>query len=144
MPPPTQLLLAIVLMIALHFLLPIARLIPTPWNALGALPLVFGIVWNLWADRAFKQAGTTVKPDEQSSALVMAGPYAFSRHPMYLGMTAVLAGVAILCGTLSPFLIVPLFSGIVALRFIPIEERKMEETFGDAWREYAGHVRKWI
>lgn len=144
MHPPTQLLLAIVLMIALHVLAPIVRLAPTPWNALGALPLVFGIVWNLWADRAFKRAGTTVKPDERSSALVVEGPYAMSRHPMYLGMIAVLAGVALLCGTLSPMLIVPLFAGIIALRFVPMEERKMEETFGDAWREYARRVRKWI
>ena len=64
--PPTYLLVAIVLMLVLHFLLPVYRFIPIPWNILGIVPLACGIALNLVADRAFHHAQTTVKPFEAS------------------------------------------------------------------------------
>jgi protein-S-isoprenylcysteine O-methyltransferase Ste14 len=28
--------------------------------------------------------------------------------------------------------------------FIPVEERMLAETFGEAWMEYKGKIRRWI
>ena len=66
--PPTYLLAAIVAMLALHFLLPVTRIIPLPSNILGILPLAFGIVINLATGNAPKRAETTVKPFEECAA----------------------------------------------------------------------------
>ncbi len=41
--PPTYLLVAIVVMVALHFLLSVIRITPLPWNVLGILSLVVGV-----------------------------------------------------------------------------------------------------
>jgi protein-S-isoprenylcysteine O-methyltransferase Ste14 len=49
----------------------------------GSLPLLLGLALNVVADRQFKQAKTTVKPFQRSSALVTNGAYRICRHPMY-------------------------------------------------------------
>ena len=73
---------AIILMVALHVLLPIAKIVGFPWNVLGLIPLILGLSLAIVADRMFHQRGTTVKPFEQSTALVSDGVFRFSRHPM--------------------------------------------------------------
>ena len=99
---------------------------------------------NLLADQAFKRHQTTVKPFEKSTALVTAGPYALSRHPMYLGFTLMLLGIAILLGALTPFIVVPIFALTMEYVFIRTEEPMMQETFGHAWQAYKTNVRRWI
>ena len=142
--PPTYLFVAIVVMVALHFLFPLAKSIPFPWNLLGLLPFAAGIALNLSADSAFKKNGTTVKPFETSTFLIADGVYRLCRHPMYLGFVLLLAGIALFMGSLSPFAVVILFPFLMEGIFIRTEERMMEETFGDRWREYRRTVRRWI
>jgi hypothetical protein len=73
--PTTYLLISVVAIVALHVLRPVAKVVPTPWNLLGILPLAVGVVINLVADRAFHAAQTTVRPFEKSSALVTSGVF---------------------------------------------------------------------
>jgi len=131
-------------MLALHFLLPLAELIPAPWNLLGLIPLVCGVVINLAADRAFRQAGTTVKPFEVSETFVTGGVYRISRNPMYLGFALILAGVALLLGSLTPWIAVPAFVLLVDRMYIAVEERMLEARFGSAWRDHRAAVRRWL
>ena len=142
--PTTYLLAAILLCITLHFLVPILRFIPSPWNLFGLVPLLFGIWINLSADRAFKQANTTVKPFEKSNALIQDGAFRWSRNPMYLGFAAILLGISVLLRSLSPYIAVVVFVVLMDLVFIRVEEQMLEEKFGDEWRRYRSRVRKWI
>jgi protein-S-isoprenylcysteine O-methyltransferase Ste14 len=142
--PPTYLLVALVVTVGLHFLLPLATLIPWPWRLIGLAPLAAGVIINLIADRAFQRARTTVKPFQESSALITGGIYRFSRHPMYLGIVLIVLGVACLLGSLAPFVAVPVLGLALDRRFIEVEERMLEETFGAAWLEYKARVRRWI
>ena len=142
--PPTYFLASLGLMAALAFALPVAAVLPWPWRVLGLTPIGGGVWLNLAADRAFKTRGTTVKPFERSSALVTDGVFRISRNPMYLGMILILVGVAALLGSLSPFLVVAGFAAIIETRFIPVEERMLAETFGDAWTAYSGRTRRWL
>jgi protein-S-isoprenylcysteine O-methyltransferase Ste14 len=141
---PTYLYVALLAMVALNFLFPVRRIIPFPWDLLGLIPLALGAVLNLSADNAFRRAKTTVKPFEESAALVTDGVYRISRHPMYLGFVLILLGVAILLGSLTPFLIVPIFAIVIDRRFIVVEERMLAEKFGQAWLDYKARVRRWV
>ncbi len=69
--PPTYFLASLALMAALAFAFPIAPLVDWPWRALGVAPSAAGVCLNLAADRSFKTRGTTVKPFERSSTLVV-------------------------------------------------------------------------
>jgi protein-S-isoprenylcysteine O-methyltransferase Ste14 len=142
--PPTYLFGAIVLMIALHFLLPIMPFFGFPWNLLGVIPLIVGLLLAIVADRVFQQRETTVKPFETSTALVTDGVFHISRHPMYLGFTVMLLGLAWLLGSISPFVIAVAFAVLMDVVFIRVEERMMAETFGEAWNTYKRSVRRWL
>ena len=142
--PQTYFLGAIVLAVALHFLLPLRQLLAFPWRLTGLAPLLIGILLNLLADRAFKKHDTTVKPFEKSSSLVTGGVFGISRNPMYLGMTLILLGVALLLGSLTPFAVVIVLPILFDRAFISPEEEMLEDTFGDQFREYRERVRRWI
>ena len=101
-----------------------------------------GVVF--WARMLFIKAGTTVKPYHESSELVTMGPFNLTRNPMYLSMTVFLLGLAILLGSLTPFFVIPVFIWIITTRFIRVEERMLEQRFGDSYRAYKTRVRRWI
>ena len=104
--PPTYLLLSIIMMLAFHFVLPITKIIPSPWNIFGLVPLIVGIVVAVSADNMFHRVNTTVNPFAESTALVIQGVFRFSRNPMYLGMSLILFGIAMLLGSLTPLAVV--------------------------------------
>lgn len=142
--PPTYLLISIIVMLLLHFLMSFSELIPYPWNLFGIVPLVAGITLNLLADSAFKNEHATVKPFEISTTLITTGVFQICRHPMYLGMTLILFGIAILLGSFTPFFVVVIFGVLIELVFVRSEERMLKEQFDKAWDAYSNDVRKWI
>jgi protein-S-isoprenylcysteine O-methyltransferase Ste14 len=142
--PPTYLLVTLLVMVALCRVLPVAWIIPPPWNIAGVLPAAVGIALNLLADSALKQAQTTVKPFQQSHALVTGGVYAMTRHPMYLGYVLILFGVAIMLRCLTPLLVIPVFVALMERVFIRAEEDMLRAAFGEACSGYKQRVRRWI
>jgi len=142
--PPTYFNSAIVLMITLHFVIPVYDMIDYPYNLVGVIFILTGTLLNLWTDRLFKIYATTVKPFDESSALIVDGPFQFSRNPMYLGGVVILFGLFLILGSLSSFLIIPVFIFIVHQRFILHEEQSLEKKFGDQFLEYKKRVRRWL
>lgn len=96
------------------------------------------------ASIAFNKAGTPVVPFERSTALVVTGFYRWTRNPMYLGLVLILLGAAMLLGTLSAFLPIPVFVWIIQTRFIRGEERFLEDIFGNEYLAYKSKVRRWL
>ena len=60
------------------------------------------------------------------------------------GFDAELAGIFVVLGSLSPLVAIPPFIALIRTRFIAVEERMLEEAFGDAYRDYMKRVRRWI
>ena len=142
--PPAYFWTSCAVMAAVHFLLPVARFSRPPHTCLGLVPLAIGLAINIWSSELFNRRHTTVKPFERSTELIVDGPYRFSRHPMYLGMVMALGGLAILLGSVTPLVIVPVFGWLMNRKFIAPEERAMAEAFGEAYVEYKRRVRRWI
>lgn len=140
--PPTYLFISILIMVVLHFLFPVFKIILLPWSLLGILPLLFGLLINLIADRAFKRHSTTVKPFEKSTALITGGVFRLSRNPMYLGFVLILLGVAIFLGSLTPYIVVLGFVILMDVVFIRTEEQMLQSTFGEDWMQYKNKVRR--
>ena len=110
-----------------------------------SLVVVAGGVWLSYRTmRLFERAGTTHKLAPESTALVVEGPFRWSRNPMYLGLTLIVLGIAIYGGSM-PFLLVPVvFFLTLNFAFVPWEERRLEATFGDPYRAYRQQVRRWL
>ena len=128
----------------LHLFIPVHQLMPYPGNAAGLLPLLLGIALNHISDKTLKRHGTTVNPFEEPTTLLTTGVFSFSRNPMYLGMVLILLGVALLLGSLSPFIIVPLFAIAMDRIFVNSEETILARRFGDQWKIYQANVRRWL
>jgi len=142
--PPAYLLVFLLATIALHFLLPLAKLVPSPWNAFGVIFLIVGFAIELQADGLFHRTGTTIKPDGEPNTLVTQGVFRLSCNPMYLGFTLALLGCAFLFGTLTPLLTVPVFMLLIERRFILPEEKMLAKKFQQDYLEYKLTVRRWI
>lgn len=142
--PPVFFLAALVAMGALHELAPGTRLIWPPYTYLGWIAFAAGVIAAVAVKRRFDRAGISIKPNQVPEHLVTDGLFAYSRNPVYASMILGLAGIFVVLGTLTPALVVPVFAYLISVRFIALEERLLEDRFGDAYRDYAGRVRRWI
>ncbi len=142
--PPGYLFVALAGMVFLNLFMPVLVLAPYPWNAIGLIPLAMGIILNLVAGRVLMKPGNTIRALEPPQRLVTGSIYRFSRNPMYLGMVLMLTGAAILLGTLTPFIIIPIFMIAMDRVFVCREEDLLEARFGDEWKDYRRNVRRWL
>lgn len=110
---------------------PLSR--PVGWTL-----VVAGVTVAVWATRA---AGRTdlVRPDR----VVADGPYALSRHPMYVAWTAIYLGVALAARAGWPLLLSPLLVVLIR-REIEREEERLTEAFGTAYVAYQARVRRYL
>ena len=142
--PTSWLLIAILVMGSLHFLFPVTGIVPQYWNLSGLIFISAGVIVNLMADKAFRQAHTTVRPFEQSTALITGGVFRISRNPMYMGFILILTGVALILRSLSPFLVIFGFGLLMNELYIRIEEKNLARKFGRAWEQYKTKTRRWL
>jgi len=142
--PPIWLALGLIAIPVLHRYLPLAELIPAPWHYAGVAIALAGFALGGWATALFRRAGTTLVPGQESAALVVGGPFRWTRNPIYLGMAAMLLGACVFAGSLSPFAVVPAFMIIIQRLFIRSEEAMMAKKFGAEFAAYCAEVRRWI
>ncbi len=114
------------------------------WDIAGYSLIILGIILPVWGARVFKQHRTNLLPYKDPDTMVTSGPFAFTRNPMYLGMFLVLAGAAVLVGTEMGLVFPLVFFAVANWYFIPFEEGRMAEMFGEAFDDYKAKVRRWI
>ncbi len=142
--PPVLMAFYLVAMIVLQRLWPLYLEVRGVAFVLGLACAVAGLVLIAWGRSNLVRGGTNVSPARPTTTVVTAGPYRFTRNPLYVGGTAVLLGLSLCIGTwwgiviLAPVLLV-LHYGIV-LR----EERYLEEKFGLAYLGYKRAVRRYL
>ena len=142
--PPFVFLGALVVMGALYQLAPGPELVPAPWNQVGWVPFGLAVALAFHIKFRFDRLGTPIRPFETSTVLVTDGPFAWSRNPISLGMVIGLAGIGVVLGMAMPFVVIPPFAWFIQRRFIEVEEKMLEDAFGDAYRAYKSRVRRWI
>ena len=109
----------------------------------GALILI-AIVLAMAAHQRFERAGTNVNPLRPVTALVLSGPYRFTRNPMYLGFVLLTVGIALIANALWPIVVLIPTLFVLHYEVIAKEERLLEARFGDEYRAYRRRVRRWI
>jgi protein-S-isoprenylcysteine O-methyltransferase Ste14 len=68
----------------LHWIRPVSLLPPTVARVAGVALLIFSGWLARSAEAAMRRAGTNVRPDQPTLALVTDGPFRRTRNPLYL------------------------------------------------------------
>lgn len=111
---------------------------------LGGNALLIGAILRLWAAFLFYSQGIKVIAVHAQDKLVTAGPYKFSRNPLYLGIICIAFGSAIIFGSISGFaLSVVIFIGW-NLWVRLCEEKQLEQKFGAEYARYKQRVPRWF
>jgi protein-S-isoprenylcysteine O-methyltransferase Ste14 len=75
--------------------------------------------------------------------LIQSGPYAYVRHPMYLGWWVAMFGLTLLYPVWM-ILLLFIFSVVSFIGRARREEKVLAERFGDQWTEYTKHTKRLI
>jgi protein-S-isoprenylcysteine O-methyltransferase Ste14 len=110
----------------------------------GGVVLGVGAAIAGWGLVTFWKVKTTTVPGKTSSQMVTWGPYRFTRNPMYVGLTIAYLGEALLLRQLWPVVFLPFVIAYVNWIVIPLEESKLQETFGDQYDQYRARVGRWV
>ena len=145
-PPPVYALFIGFLMWLLNKYIPIAYLIGSPWNKIGIVIIIIAGSFDLWSLFLFLKKHTTPNPmkPENTTGLVVNGLYQYTRNPMYVGLLTILMGYAIWLGSLTPFLVLPLFYCLITEMQIKPEESVLIKKFGEDYQAYKNSVRRWL
>src|SRR5262245_43931766 len=103
--PPLLLLLALLALLALHFLLPFPISHRPVARFAGIVVGVLGIGTIVWGRNTMVKGGTNVNPLKPTTAIVTSGPFRFTRNPLYVGGMTFLLGLSLLIGTWWGFVV---------------------------------------
>jgi protein-S-isoprenylcysteine O-methyltransferase Ste14 len=143
-PPPLIYLVLFGLGAAMHQIVPLTIPPLIPRYVAALIFLSGGVLLAGWSNVLFRRAHTSLVPIRPTTALVVCGPYRLTRNPMYLGLLCVYIGVALWFGVVWALIFVPLVVLAVQHLAIAKEEHYLEQKFGDAYRQYRAHVRRWL
>ncbi len=100
----------------------------------GAFLIFLGIIIRLWASGHVKK----------NKVLATDGPYAFVRHPLYVGNILLLAGFALASQLWWAFPLMLLFLWFYYPPAIDYEDTKLHRLFGSDWEQWRGTTKALI
>jgi protein-S-isoprenylcysteine O-methyltransferase Ste14 len=116
--------------------------VPASW--MGGIIFVLALALVVWAIATLTRAGSNVPTNMPTTTIVEAGPYNFTRNPIYLGMFLGLIGLAIAFDSLWFLGTLVLFAVVIRYGVVAREEAYLERRFGDGYRQYRARVRRWL
>lgn len=122
-----------VVLVSLLIMAALAR--PTPvMLSIGVALAVLAEAWRIWA------SGTIHKTEEVTTG----GPYAYVRHPLYVGSFLHAVAYCFMSGLWPSFLIVvPLFCLLYGVAVF-VEERMLLRLFGEEYAAYSRQVPRFV
>ena len=115
-----------------------------PAVSLGGMVIFLAVALVGWAVLALVKVGNDPRPDRPDAALVEAGPFKWSRNPIYLGLLLAATGLALIWGTLWGWVGVAVLHGVLDRMVIAREEAYLATRFDAAYAAYKARVRRWM
>ncbi|MEZ0068875.1 protein-S-isoprenylcysteine O-methyltransferase Ste14 [Streptacidiphilus sp. MAP12-20] len=112
---------------------------PVGWPLVAAFAL-----WNGWSLLLMARHRTALLPGGTTTRLLEHGPFRFSRNPLYLGLIALDAGLALLWPSFWALVLLPLGVALLTWGAILPEERYLRTSRGAEYETYARRVRRWL
>ena len=106
---------------------------------LGAALTVAGVAFAIWARMLLAGNWSSTVTLKRGHELIVDGPYAFVRDPIYTGILLALTGTALAVGEWRAALAIVVATAAF-WRKLTIEEAVMRRQFGEAYTRYAARV----
>ncbi len=141
--PPIIYLASILIGIAAHLIWPLP-LLSTLGTPLGIVVVLLALLLFTASVREFRAAGTCVRGNQPTHAIVSTGPYRFSRNPIYVSFSLLQLGIAFWVDNL--WVAVTLLGSLTLTTLVVIarEEHYLEQMFGALYLDYKASVRRWL
>jgi protein-S-isoprenylcysteine O-methyltransferase Ste14 len=109
-----------------------------PWLTLvpGSVLVVLGVGLRQWAARTLGPFFTQSVMIREGHRVITTGPYRFVRHLGYTGLLVSLAGLGLTLGNWLSVLLMVIGFFAAHLPRIKVEERILEQSLGDEYREF--------
>ena len=92
----------------------------------------------------FRRSQTSIVPIRPAGALVLSGPYRYTRNPMYVSLALLTIACGLFFATWWPMvLLVPTLALVQQFVILP-EERYLRRRFGTEYENYTRRVRRWL
>lgn len=124
-------------------------LIPISWmdssflTVIGIALLIAALVWVLVAQIQMGDSWRIGIDEKSKSPLVQNGLFGVSRNPIFLGMLLMLVGMLLILPTAATLVITVLGFVLIHVQ-VRLEETYLVEKYGEDYRKYQVHVRRWI
>ncbi len=141
--PPILYLASILIGVALQLIWPLP-LLSTAGTPLGIGVILLALLLFWVSVREFRAAGTSVRGNQPTNAIVSSGPYRFSRNPIYVSFSLLQLGIALWVHSL--WVVLTLLGSLTLMTLVVIarEERYLERKFGALYLDYKASVRRWL
>jgi protein-S-isoprenylcysteine O-methyltransferase Ste14 len=135
---------AFIIGLLLHVAFPLHVLPTTLARGIGVVCVLVSLPLALATLRILSRAHTPVDPMKPTTALVTEGPFRYSRNPIYLALTLLYVGMALLVNAWWILLLVVPVLVVIRYGVIAREEVYLARKFGEAYRQYTAQVRRWL
>lgn len=107
------------------------------WPPSGIILSVFGSFLIIWAQKTSRDFAK----DHPSSKVFHRGPYRFTRHPTYLGLSLLMLGFGIVSN--AEFVVLSTLASLLITHFVFIkkEEAELAHKYGDSYHSYKKRVK---
>lgn len=103
-----------------------------------------GLAWAAWAAWCLARAPSAPSEAGALRVLVDHGPYAFGRHPIYLGALAALLGTGLALASPAGVTAAAVLFAWLHWRVLPREEAGLRRRYGGWYSDYAAAVPRWF
>lgn len=127
-----------------HFIFPVRVTTHSVSVAVGVILAMMSASLAIWAERLMKAAGTNVRPNKPSIAVVSKGPYRFTRNPMYLSLCLLQLAIGFFLNGWVPVASALVLGLVLHFGVVLPEEVYLTQKFGEEHLSVKRRVDRWL
>jgi protein-S-isoprenylcysteine O-methyltransferase Ste14 len=143
-PPPAYIAAVIALAFGLDIMWPIHLEYQSALVWMGYSIVLASIVILLLCAWQFHRHATDIRPHKPATCMIKAGPYRYSRNPIYLCFLLLQLGYGLAVLQVWTLLLLPVSYLVLRYHVIAREEAYLGRIFGAKYLQFCTEVRRWL